>query len=205
MSKTPVPAGVLYSCSETENMSKFTLAVQSLLLTTLALTSNAALPQANNDSESDPALTGHVSMEGTILSSACDIDTGDGYQAIAMPSETRAHIKKNGEGDPQYFSIRLTNCSLDSFNGPTTWQYINIIFDGDEDQGMFHVNGSASGIALELLDRNGTIIRPGKAMPWAQEAVTDNRLDYRIKLKNTLRDLVVGDYRAIIRYRIEYF
>lgn len=186
-------------------MGKFTLAVQSLLLSTLALTANASLPQANKGSEFDPALTGRVSMEGAILSSACDIDTGDGYQTIAMPGETRTHIKKTGEGDPQDFSIRLTNCSLDSFNEPTAWQYINIIFEGDEDEGMFHVNGSASGVALELLDRNGTVIRPGKAMPWQQASLTDNRLDYRIKLKNTMRDLVVGDYSAIIRYRIEYF
>lgn len=186
-------------------MSKFTLAVQTVFFTAMTLTAQASQQTVASASEFDPALTGRVSMEGAILSSACDIDTGDGYQAIAMPSETRTHIKKTGEGDPQDFSIHLTNCSLDSFNEPTAWQYINIIFDGDEDQGMFHVNGSASGVALELLDRNGTVIRPGIAMPWQQASVTDNRLDYRIKLKNTMRDLVVGDYSAIIRYRIEYF
>ncbi|EPM0023513.1 fimbrial protein [Citrobacter farmeri] len=159
----------------------------------------------NSSSENELELFGKVNLEGSIISSACDIDTGDGYQSIAMPTETRRHIKRTGEGEPQDFYIRLTNCSLGPSDNSTAWQYINIIFDGDEDDGMFRVNGNASGVALVLVDRNGTEIHPGQAMPWQQSSVTDNRLDYRIKLKNNLRGLVVGDYSATIRYRVEYF
>lgn len=186
-------------------MSKLTLAVQTFLFTAMTFAVPASSQAVASGSEFDPALTGRVSMEGSILSSACDIDTGDGYQAINMPAETLTHIKRSGEGEPQDFSIRLTNCSLDSLTEPAAWQYINIIFDGDDDQGMFRVNGKASGVALELLDSSGTEIHPGIAMPWQQGSVTDNRLDYRIKLKNNMRDLLAGDYSAIIRYRIEYF
>lgn len=186
-------------------MSKLTLAVQTFLFTAMTFAAQASQQAVASGSEFDPALSGRVSMEGSILSSACDIDTGDGYQAISMPPETRTYIKRSGEGIPQDFSIRLTNCSLDSLSEPAAWQYINIIFDGDDDQGMFRVNGNASGVALELLDSEGIEIHPGIAMPWQQESVSDNRLNYRIKLKNNMRNLVVGDYSAIIRYRIEYF
>lgn len=186
-------------------MSKLTRSIQTFLFTAMAFAAQAPYQTVASAAEFDPALTGRVSMNGAIISSACDIDTGDGYQSIVMPSETRTHIKRSGEGEPQDFSIQLTHCSLDSLEEPAAWQYINIIFEGDEDTGMFRVNGNASGVALELRDRNGTIIHPGQAVSWQQESVEDNRLDYQIKLKNNMRDLVVGDYSAIIRYRIEYF
>lgn len=186
-------------------MNKFTLTVWALLCTTLTLPVQAAPQMTNSGSENGPELFGRVNLNGSIISSACDIDTGDGYQSIAIPTETRRHIKRTGEGEPQDFSIRLTNCSLGPSDDSAAWQYINIIFDGDEDDGMFRVNGNAGGVALVLIDRNGTVIHPGQAMPWQQGSVKNNRLDYRIKLKNNLRALVVGDYSATIRYRVEYF
>lgn len=186
-------------------MGKLMLSVQTLVFTAMAFAAQASYQTVASAAEFDPSLTGRVSMNGAIISSACDIDTGDGYQSITMPSETRTHIKRTGEGEPQDFSIQLTNCSLDSLEEPAAWQYINIIFEGDEDAGMFRVQGDAGGVALELLESDGTIIHPGKAVSWQQSSVTGNRLDYQIRLKNTLRDLVVGDYNAIIRYRIEYF
>lgn len=186
-------------------MSKFTFTVQTFLFAAMTFLAHASQQTVNSVSEFESDLTGRVSMNGTIISSACDIDTGDGYQAIAMPTATRAHIKRSGEGFSQEFSILLKNCSLDSENDATAGQTVNIIFDGDEDAGMFRVNGHARGVALELLDRNGTVIRPGKAMPLQQTYMIDNRLEYRFKIKNNMRDIVVGDYNAIIRYRIEYF
>ncbi|GMQ36280.1 fimbrial protein [Enterobacter asburiae] len=186
-------------------MSKLTRAVQTFLFTAMAFAAQASQGTANPSSEFDPALTGRISMDGSIISSACDINTGDGYQEISMPGETRGHIKRTGEGEPQDFSIQLTHCALDPSAEPASWQYINIIFDGQDEDGLFRVSGNASGIALELKDSQGNVIHPGKPTPWQQSTVTNNRLDYRFTLKNTVRNLVVGDYSAIIRYRIEYF
>lgn len=181
-------------------MSKFSHLVQVLIFTTMT---NAAL--ASSGSEFDIGLTGRVSMNGNIISSACDINTGDGYQTIAMHTETRGRLKHIGEGIPQFFSIELTNCTLGESVSPDAWSYLNVIFDGDEEQGMFRVQGNAGGVALELKNSNGSVIHPGQVVLWQQTPVTNNRMDYQIKLKSTMRDLIVGDYSAIIRYRIEYF
>ena len=155
--------------------------------------------------EFDAGLTGRVSMEGAILSSACDITTGDTFQTINMPSETRSHIKRVGEGEPEPFSIYLTGCSLTSESGTGPGQYIQIIFDGNEESGLFRVDGSASGVALEFIDSNGDVIRPGKMIPYQAVMAENNRFDYQVRLKTTMRDLLVGDYHAIVRYRVEYF
>lgn len=193
-------AGIYLYSSEAKIMSKFTLVVQMLIFTAIAFAAHAS-----QGSEFDIALTGRVSMDGTIISSACDIDAGDGYQSITMPVESRGKIKRVGEGAPQHFSIKLTNCSPYSSVNPDAWKYINIIFDGNDDQGLFRVQGNASGVALEIRDSNGSVIRPGMVIPWQRNMVNENKLDYQIKLKNSMRDLVVGDYSAVIRYRIEYF
>ncbi|WP_336219258.1 fimbrial protein [Citrobacter amalonaticus] len=186
-------------------MSKLIYAVLTYLITVTAFAAQGTSANINPSSEFDPALSGRVNINGSILSSACDIDTGDSYQEITMPKETRGHIKRAGTGEPQDFSIQLTNCSLDSPDESAGWQYLNIIFDGDDDEGFFRVSGNAGGVALQLQDSHGEIIHPGKSVPWRQTSVADNRLNYQFRLRNTMRSLVVGDYSAIIRYRIEYF
>jgi type 1 fimbria pilin len=178
--------------------------------TVLTLLAAACLAQASGQtvtpgSEFDLSLTGRVNMEGTILSSACDIDTGDGYQTVDMGTETRGRMVRMNEGDPHPFSIALTHCSLADADNPLPWQLIRITFDGEKSDGLFQVSGVASGVALEVTDVNGNIIRPGETMPYKKLTANDIRFDYQIKLKTTMRELMVGDYQAILRYRVEYF
>ncbi|MDM7089616.1 hypothetical protein QUG53_23340 [Enterobacter asburiae] len=66
-------------------MSKLMYAVLTFLLTAMAFAAQASHRDVNPPSEFDPALSGRVSMNGAIISSACDIDMGDGYQEITMP------------------------------------------------------------------------------------------------------------------------
>lgn len=179
-------------------MIKFKRCAMVMAFTMMVCAAQASLQAA----EFDSALTGRVSMEGSIFSTPCDMNTGNDYQVIEMPTDTRTHIKRVGEGEPKNFSIYLTNCSLDLAESS---QYLRIIFDSDEDTGLFRVNGSASGVALELMDRNGNVIRPGIATPYQQVSDDDNRFDYQLRLKSNMRNLMVGEYSAIIRYRVEYF
>lgn len=151
------------------------------------------------------SLVGRVNIEGAIFSSACNINAGDGWQTVEMGSETLSHMAHAGEGEPQPFSVTLTRCSLTDANDTAPWQYLRITFDGDEEDGLFRLNGDASGMALELTDKNGRTIHPGKTMAYRQVTLKNMRLDYLIKLKTTARNLMVGDYRAILRYRVEYY
>jgi fimbrial protein len=186
-------------------MNSFMRCTTALSLMAVACLAQASRQSVTPGSEFDLGLTGRVNMEGTILSSACDIDTGDGYQTVEMGSETRGHMARVSEGEPHPFSIALTNCSLAEADNPLPWQFIRITFDGDKSDGLFKVSGVASGVALELTDSNGKIIRPGETVPYQKLTADEIRLDYQIKLKTTMRELMVGDYQAILRYRVEYF
>lgn len=182
-------------------MNKYTWIATGVALTLACCTANAA----QHGAEFDLGLTGRVTMQGAILTSACDIEAGDGYQRVDMPVDSHSQLRRNGEGNPAYFSVYLTRCSLDRFDIYDLSHYVKITFEGEEDNGMFRVEGNSEGVALELRDKNGEVIRPGKAMSYAAALEADNRFDYQFRLRQTLRDIVAGDYHAIIRYRVDYF
>lgn len=172
---------------------------------TAACGAQASGQAATPASEFDIGLNGRVTMQGAIFSSACDIDTGDGYQTVAMGSESRSRMRRVGEGEPRSFSVTLKHCSLADTDKPEPWQYLQVTFDGEEEDGMFKVSGAASGVALELTNKSGDIIRPGEKVPYQLITTDDIRLDYQLKLKTTMRNIVVGNYQAMLRYRVDYF
>ncbi|WP_312983808.1 fimbrial protein [Atlantibacter sp.] len=178
--------------------------VMGIAFATLTFAALASEQTANPASEFDLGLTGRLNMQGSILSSACDITTGDGWQAIELDSETRSHMKRIGEGEPKPFTIHLRNCSLAVSEEHAPWQYLRVTFDGADNHGLFKVQG-AGGVALQLVDQNGKEITPGKAVPYRTEASDDIRLDYQVRLKSTMGNLLVGSYQTTIKYRVEYF
>lgn len=152
----------------------------------------------------DYGLKGRVNLNGVIFSSACDIATGDHWQAVGLGTETRSHMKRFGEGEPQPFTIQLTGCTLDGGGNGTPWQYLTVTFDGADNKGMFRVSG-AGGVALQLTDENGQIVTPGKAIPYREVAVGDIKLNYQVRLKASAGNLVMGSYQTTLRYKVEYF
>lgn len=201
----PARAGMCFFTPETELMNRSLRGAAAFALLAAACAAQASRQAAMPGSEFDPGLTGRVSMEGAILSSACDITTGDNAQTVAMGSETRGHMKRTGQGEPHPFSISLTHCALAQADDPAPWQVLQVTFDGEREDGLFRVGGMASGVALELTDSRGAVIRPGEAVSYRQAAADDIRLDYYLTLKTTTRELMAGDYRAVIRYRVDYF
>lgn len=186
-------------------MTRFLRCAVAFALATAACQTQASQQAATPASEFDLALTGRVSMNGTILSSACDIDTGNGWQTVAMGTETRGHMRRLGQGEPQSFTVTLKNCALAASDDPAPVQALQVTFDGEQEKGLFRTGGEATGVALELTDRNGEVITPGRAVSYQQAASETIRLDYRLRLKTTGQDLRAGGYHATLRYRVDYY
>ncbi|ELQ6169044.1 type 1 fimbrial protein [Cronobacter dublinensis] len=151
-------------------------------------------------------MTGRVSMQGAIVSQACDIAMESRYQSIKMPDDTVSIMKRTGEGLTKPFSIHLVNCTFD--NGETEsapWRFLQVTFDGANDDGLFNVTGEAKGVALEIATKQGEQVYPGKPQPYTEISTDDIRLDYTLRLKANHEDLRPGDYSSVIKYRIDYF
>ncbi|ELZ8931498.1 type 1 fimbrial protein [Cronobacter dublinensis] len=158
------------------------------------------------ESEFDIGLTGRVSMQGSIVSKACDIAMESRYQSIEMPSASMNMLKRSGEGVAQPFSIHLVNCTFDTGeSGSAPWQFLQVTFDGADDNGLFQVTGEANGMALEIASKNGDKIYPGQPLSYSEIATDDIQLDYELRLRVNRETLRPGDYSSVIKYRIDYF
>ncbi|MDT3618981.1 fimbrial protein [Cronobacter sakazakii] len=172
----------------------------------IAIAATQASPSARPASEFDIGLNGRVNMQGTIVSKACDIAMESRYQSIEMPDESVNVIKRAGEGVAMPFSIHLVNCTFDTGEPDSApWQFLQVTFDGADDDGLFKITGEAGGVALAIESKNGKEIHPGQPLPYTEISTEDIKLDYELRLKTTHDELKPGAYSSIIKYRIDYF
>ncbi|ELQ6241516.1 type 1 fimbrial protein [Cronobacter sakazakii] len=151
-------------------------------------------------------MNGRVNMHGAIVSKACDIAMESRYQSIEMPDESVNVIKRAGEGVAMPFSIHLVNCTFDTGEPDSApWQFLQVTFDGADDDGLFKITGEAGGVALAIESKNGKEIHPVQPLPYTEISTEDIKLDYELRLKTTHDELKPGAYSSIIKYRIDYF
>ncbi|EKK4080148.1 fimbrial protein [Cronobacter dublinensis] len=173
----------------------------------LALGYTALVAQASHQtSEFDIGLNGRVSMQGSIVSKACDIAMESRYQSVEMPAASMNVLKRAGESITQPFSIHLVNCTFDTGEPDgAPWQFLQVTFDGADDDGLFQVTGEAGGVALEIASKNGDAIHPGQPLSYTEISGDDIKLDYQLRLKINNDTLRPGAYTTVVKYRIDYF
>ncbi|MDI7383826.1 fimbrial protein [Cronobacter dublinensis] len=187
-------------------MLKFMCYAMALAFGTTAWSVQASQQAPVLTSEFDIGLTGRVSMQGSIVSKACDIAMESRYQSIEMPAASMNVLKRMGEGAAQPFSIHLVNCTFDTGEpGSAPWQFLQVTFDGADDDGLFQVTGEAGGVALEIASKNGEEIHPGQPLPYTEISGDDIKIDYELRLKIDRGVLRPGEYSSVIKYRIDYF
>ncbi|MEY1580000.1 fimbrial protein [Providencia manganoxydans] len=147
---------------------------------------------------------GRVTMNGSIVDSACAIDTGSYEQTVDMGLLPVGTIRQEGQGPVRPFSIALIGCTLTPFAGEA-WQTFSVTFDGPADGEWFSVSGEARGVALLLQDAQGQPIYPGQPTP--KQAITpgNSTLHYGLKLVSDTHPLRPGEYQSALRFKIEYY
>lgn len=148
---------------------------------------------------------GSVSMQGSIIESACAISTTDLEQTIDMGVTTVGEIIRDTNVPRRNFSLHLINCDLssDSADQKPTSEF-QITFDGPTKDGIFSVTG-ASGIGLQIIDASGYAAIPGQSMPRAILKTGTQQLDYTLRLMGNHERLKAGKYYTILRFKIDYF
>ncbi len=150
--------------------------------------------------------TGRVDMRGSVIETACAIDTSSRDQTIEMATMPVSQIIRDGHGVDQPFAVRLVNCVLPRLgSGLTAWRQFQATFDGRADRGFFSVDGNARGVALMIADSRGNIAAPGTPLPLAELVSGDKVLNYSMRLVGNNRALRSGDYYSTIRFKIDYY
>lgn len=167
----------------------------------LLLSQLVFLPTALADSA---PFWGRVSMNGSIVNSACAIDTGSYEQTVDMGLLPIGTIRQEGRGPVRHFSIALIGCTLTPF-ASEAWQTFSVTFDGPTDGEWFSVSGDARGVALLLQDAQGQPIYPGKPTPKQAIAPGNSTLHYGLKLVSDTHPLRSGEYQSALRFKIEYY
>lgn len=147
---------------------------------------------------------GRVSMNGSIVNSACAIDTGSYEQTVEMGVLPVGTIDQEGRGPLRPFSIALIGCSFAPYAGDA-WQTFSITFEGPANDQWFSVSGEARGIALSLQDAQGQRIYPGKSTPKQAIVEGNSVLHYGLRLVSNNHPLRPGDYQSTLRFKLEYY
>ncbi|TFZ52759.1 type 1 fimbrial protein [Serratia proteamaculans] len=149
---------------------------------------------------------GRVTMNGSIIDSACALDTESRYQTIDMLTQPASEIISEGFGHSRPFTLHLINCQLQQADNPTeSWQHFAITFDGIKSSTGFGINGDAEGIALQIRDANGNIAEPGMSMPVSDLTAGEMSLNYTMRLVGNGENLKSGSYHSAIRYKLDYY
>jgi type 1 fimbria pilin len=167
-----------------------------VLLSYLCLSQSAAADQGQ----------GKVTMLGSIIATACAIDTASRDQTIDMETLPISQIVRDGRGNSRDFSIKLVNCDVKRVepNRPD-WRYFQVTFDGDNDAGWFGVQGKAEGVALKIVDSNGNIAQPGMPLPSVDVVPGNMLINYSMTLVANNKILRAGDYNSTIRFKMDYY
>lgn len=173
------------------------ISVSTLLLASQLL----AVPGAH--AELSP-LWGQVSMNGSIVDSACAIATGSYEQSVDMGILPIGAIRQQGHGPVQPFSIALIGCTLTPYEG-ADWQTFSVTFDGPASGDWFTVSGEARGVALLLQDADGHPIYPGKSTPKQAIMPGNSVLSYGLRLVSDDRPLRSGQYQTALRFKLDYY
>ncbi|MGO2333436.1 fimbrial protein [Providencia sp.] len=149
---------------------------------------------------------GEVKLRGSIIETACAIDVGSRDQTIDMGSLSLIQIRRDGQGPARPFVIRLVNCVLEHPNpNQANWQYFRVTFDGPQLRGLFHVQGQAKGVGLQIQrDDDGEIAVPGEGMSTQSLMPGTRDLVYQLRLVANHDPLASGQYTSLLRFKLDY-
>ncbi|HCD1278896.1 TPA: type 1 fimbrial protein [Citrobacter amalonaticus] len=152
-------------------------------------------------SASGVVLKGRVGMQGSILDSACSIDTPQEYQLVTMKTVPVGQILRDGHGEATSISILLMGCeSLAEGN------LFRVTFYGTQgNKNTFSLSGNTKGIGMRIIDALGNEMQPGVPMESVQQATSTNKLEYTLILKSDGEILQPGNYQTTLRMKLEYY
>ncbi len=150
---------------------------------------------------------GVLNLSGSILEPSCTIAAGSGEQVIPLTIVSIPMLETEGQGPIEYFSIRLTECTLIEQKGQEADnpRFIATFEGPSSENGNFALSGEARGASLAIADRYGRRAIPGKPLPPVGIDSKSMALLYQARIVKNNEIPKAGNYRTTLRFKLEYY
>lgn len=152
----------------------------------------------------------NLKFTGTIVASACDVDTSSANQDVTIGQFSPADFPTVGTTTAAAkFNIKLKDCSADIAGS-------KVLFSGtsdNSDQTLLALSDTgkgtegkmATGIGVQILDANQNPISINNSDSDVYPLVEgDNTLDFYLRYKSTKTDVTAGDATAVMYFDMNY-
>ena len=150
---------------------------------------------------------GSANFSGQVIAPACSLDMEDSYQSIDMGSIPVRDLQNTLLGPEKKIELRLRDCEWSSESAKTfTGSRFRLTFEGvrGNTQDKFSLSGQARGADLQIIDIKGYFAHSGKPMPPQLLTGNEQGLIYSLRLVRNHEPLKVGNYHAVLRFKIDY-
>ncbi|ENQ1253749.1 type 1 fimbrial protein [Escherichia coli] len=150
-------------------------------------------------------LRGQAKFFGEVVASACTIVMEDSWQIVDMGEVSFDHFKNiDGAIDKKVF-FRFTNCNVETDNNKNIKTHIKLSFDGQSDgPDKYTLKGSAQGLSLQIIDKNGFISKVGEDMPSVEVTDDEGTVNYIFRVVRNRKELKAGEYHGVISFKLDY-
>ncbi|KMW73559.1 fimbrial protein [Photorhabdus luminescens subsp. luminescens] len=162
-------------------------------------------------------LHGELHVFGGLTEAACRLDMTSAWQEVNLGSTPNSDLRQPGDkGTPIPFTLKFRDCLRtkgaveDRRNGNLTWNQlqpvVTVSFVAPADRDYPHlvrVTG-ITGLGLQITDSANNDIRLGERGRPRFAAAGQDSLEYYVTPVRTPRALGIGQYRAVVDFRVNY-
>ncbi|PQQ42085.1 fimbrial protein [Photorhabdus luminescens] len=162
-------------------------------------------------------LYGELHVFGGLTEAACRLDMTSAWQEVNLGNTPNSDLRQPGDkGTPIPFTLKFRDCLRtkgavnDSRTGNLTWDQlqpvVTVSFVASADRDYPHlvrVTG-ISGLGLQITDTANNDIRLGERGRPRFTASGQDSLEYYVTPVRTPRALGIGQYRAVVDFRVNY-
>lgn len=194
-----------------------TIVALSVILASGVFIADPGVAHAQQDGWDVDGQHGELHVFGALTEGACRLDMESAWQDVDLGATPSSSLRRPGdEGTPVTFHLQLRDCGLlggnqrDSHLNDMTWDalqpVVSVSFSAMEDQDVPELVGlrGVSGVGLRLRDSEGRdVTLDEKATPHFVTPANDE-LIYTVTPERTKAPLTMGDYLAVVNFRLNY-
>lgn len=154
---------------------------------------------------------GTVHFKGQIVNAACAVSANSTNQTVDLGQYRTANFKAVGDRSGMVpFTIKLQDCDTTvsktaavAFNGTSDLTDVTVLATSNIGGGA---SGAASGVGIEISDREGKVLSPDGATYSAVQTLADgdNVLNFNARYKSTSATVTAGQADADATFTMQY-